>query len=366
MKVTVCSAGNAGRAIAGDCALMGHSVNLFELDRFYSNLEPIQAAGGIEVSGVTQTGTEGFAELEAISTEAAATVPRADLIVVAAPAIGHGDFFEAVIPQLESGQHIWVPTGYWASLRFAKDLRDAGKFDDVIVGEGSIMPYATVDTSGQRDETIEITNIKQYTRAATFPGTDIDGFHDRLSKLYPQYEKSPHLAWTNLEAGNPPIHATMSIPMSGIMYERYREFRFYEECTNLGGRLIDAFDEERMQIASALDTNVISQLEWTKRAYGYTGDNIGKTLRQSDHADMFTSSAFMEMILQEDLAYNYVPMTFLGDALDIPTPVTESMVTVLSVMLDTDYRGMAPTKERLGIRGKDRETLLEYLRSGGQ
>jgi opine dehydrogenase len=343
---------------------MGHTVNLLELDAFRENVASIRAAGGIDVNGVTQSGENGFAQLDTVSTDPGETVPGADLIVVAAPAIGHESFFDVIVPHLEPGQHVWVPTGYWASVRFADDLRDVSLFDDVVIGEGNIMPYATVDSSESPDETIEITNIKRETRVATFPGSDVDAFHDRLSELYPQYEKSPHLGWTNLAAGNPPIHATMSIPMAGIMYERYREFRFYAECTDMGGRLVDAFDDERMEIAAALDADVVSQLEWSERAYGYTGDEIGQTLRQSDHADMFTTSAFMEMILKEDLAYNYVPMSYLGEILDIPTPVTDAMVTVLSIMLETPYRELAPTRNRLGFQQTTREELLAYLRDG--
>jgi glycine/D-amino acid oxidase-like deaminating enzyme len=46
-RLCVCGAGNAGTAIAADCALSGIDVTLFELPQLTGNLQPILDRGGI-------------------------------------------------------------------------------------------------------------------------------------------------------------------------------------------------------------------------------------------------------------------------------------------------------------------------------
>ena len=121
---TVCGAGRAGSAMAADMTLMGYDVNLFELKGLEDSIKPIVEAGGIELSGKTQSGKVGFAKVNKVTTDPKEAIKDADLIMVAAPAFAHQAFFEAFVPHLKKGQCIVVNTGYWASLRLAGLLKE--------------------------------------------------------------------------------------------------------------------------------------------------------------------------------------------------------------------------------------------------
>ena len=108
----VCGAGRAGSSIAADIALMGYKVNLFEIDEFKESIIPIQETGGIELSGKTQSGKEGFAKLNLITTDPEEAVKNSDLIMISAPAFGHKAFFESISSYIGDGQCVLVNTGY--------------------------------------------------------------------------------------------------------------------------------------------------------------------------------------------------------------------------------------------------------------
>jgi len=96
------------------------------------------------------------------------------------------------------------------------------------------------------------------------------------------------------------------------------------------------------------------------KLYGYKGKDLAEAMRKSEHAEMFTDVVFHHGLLMEDLRYFYVSLSELGKALGIPTPVTDSVLTVMSVMTGIDYRDGAttlPTDYQL----KRLETLLEAL-----
>ncbi|MGA2971256.1 MAG: NAD/NADP octopine/nopaline dehydrogenase family protein [Candidatus Bathyarchaeia archaeon] len=356
----VCGAGRAGTTMAADMALMGYKVNLFELDRFRESIEPIMKRGGVELSGKTQSGKTGFAKLNKITTDPREAIDGADLILIAAPAIGHEPFFDALSPFLKDGQCVLVNTGCWASLRMAPMLRKRGVFDKITLGEAHIMPYL----SDKKGYTAHIFNVKQDLKLATFPG-------DRKSKLleiakltYPQYRMVPNVLWTNFGSGNPSVHCPIALPMAGLMLERNEATKFYGEVTACAARLSEAFDRERKAVAKAYGCVVEGELESVKKEYGYTGKDIAEAYRNSIHAERLIPKERIKVILEEDLKFLYVPFVELGKLAGIPTPVTSGMVDVLGTILNVNYWETGVTLEDLGFAGLKVDQIVEYVNTG--
>jgi opine dehydrogenase len=361
LKITVCGGGRAGTSIAADLALMGHKVNLYEVAKLGENVREMQERGGVELTGDTQSGKTGFAQLNSIGTDPRSAVQGADLIMITAPAFAHREFFERILPFLTKGQGIVVNTGYWASLRFAPLLEKAGLENDVTIAETNIMPYAADRLTPTKTH---ILKKKGEMKFAAFPGAKTDQWYSLFRRLYPQTKKVPNALWTNLAAGNPPIHAPMTVPMAGIMYDRYKVFKFYAEATEQGSRLVDACDRERLAVAGDLGVESETEFEWFKKTYGYAGRNIADALRKSEHADMWTPVEFHNALLREDLAYFYVPLIALGDQIGVPTPICKSVIDILGVMLATDYRSEGVTLRMLGLEGLSSKEMVKFVNTG--
>ncbi|MEM3404164.1 MAG: NAD/NADP octopine/nopaline dehydrogenase family protein [Nitrososphaeria archaeon] len=358
---TVCGAGRAGAAIAADIALMGHKVNLYELEQFKQQINPIIEHGGIELSGRSQSGRNGFAKLNKITTNPEEAVEDADLIIISSPAFSHNIFFEYVLPYLKPGQCVLVTTGYWASLRFTDKLKKSGKFGKIVVAESNIMPYLS-DKDGYHSH---ILNLKREIVFSPFPGTTEGRLASLLKLVYPQMRRVPNILYTNLECGNPSVHATFLLPVAGLAFDRYRGCKLYGEATSCGARLVEAFDKERVKVANALDCKVTeTELEAVKKQYGYEGKDAAEAYRKSVHADRFIPAERLKAILMEDLGYFYVPLSRLGSSLGVPTPVTSGIVEVWGAIQEVNYWEKGLTLKDLGLEGLNANQIIKYVNFG--
>ena len=359
--LAVCGSGAAGRAIAADCALKGHEVRLFDLPAFADSVEPLAARGGVEItpdSETTSTKT-GFARLVA-TTDVATAVAGADVIMITAPAMYHDVFVDVLLPHLETGQIVLFNTGYWGCLRQATRL--GGTLPAVTLAESNIMPYICQ----LQGDAVQIGRYKRSFSLAAFPGERIDEVHAVLGRLYPQYEPVPTVLDSNIAAaGNPPIHATLALPVAGYYFDRYGGGKFYQDATIPGARLVSAHDAEREHLARALGCETFqSQFDFDKHSYGYAGKDIAEALRASPHADWFATKAYLEQVISEDIVYGYVPMVRLGAALGIELPVTRGMVDVMGAMLERDYWAEGLELADLGLAGLDAACMGRYVATG--
>jgi opine dehydrogenase len=357
---TVCGAGRAGSTIAADMALMGYKINLFELEAFSRSIEPIIRRGGIDLSGMSLSGETGLAVLNRVTTKAKEAIEESDLIFICAPAFGHRAFFKAIMPYLKEGQAIMVNTGYWASLRIADMLRNEGVLHRIILGEANIFPYLC----DKSEHKVHVYNIKRDIQLATFPGENGDKLFELVKSVYPQHRRVPNVLWTNFAPGNPSVHATLLLPIMGLPFDMFRGCKLYGEATVCGARLVDAFDDERIRVARALDCKVKTAYEWVQEAYGYDGENIAEAFRRSPHAARYIPRERIAEVVSEDIEYFYVPLTELGRTLSIKTPVTNSIIEVMGVMLNLNYWMSGITLERLGLQGMTAKQIINYVNTG--
>ncbi len=362
LRLTVCGAGGAGLAIAADNALKGIAVTLFELPLLEANLVGPRARAGIEVTADSETtaGATGFARLAAVTSDAAAAVAGADVVMITVPAMYHDAFMDVLAPHLSAGQIVLFNTGYWGSLR--QTVRLAGRLPDVTLAESNIMPYICQP----RGDAIHIGRYKRHFSVAAFPGERSAAVYEVVHRIYEQYDPAGTVIDTNIAAaGNPPIHATLTIPIAGYYFDRYMGGKFYQDATVPGARLVDAFDAERERLATHLGSELFEgEFDFDKRSYLYSGRDISEALRSSPHADWHATAAYLEQVCSEDIIYAFVPMVRLGQALGVDLPVTRAMVDIMGVMLQRDYWAEGIDLAALGLDGLELEGIKRFVIKG--
>jgi len=362
-EITVCGSGNAGTAIAADCAFMGLKVNLFELSALQNHLQPIQEAGGIKITDTSETisGKTGFVPLNRITTDPAEALDGVSVIMITVPAMYHTVFFDAIAPFLREGQIVLFNTAYWACLRHLNKLNSIP--DKIILAESNTMPYAS-----QRDKGYEvhITRYKRHFRVAAFPGKASDHVYRILKQIYPQLEKVETVIDIDVASGgNPAMTAPMTIPMAGLFFDRFRGGKLGAMATYPGSKLLNAFDADRERLAKHLgSTRFESQIDYYHKTYGYEGDDMAQIMRKSDIIDWYATSDYIKQLIDEDLLYSYIPMVRLADSLGVDIAATRSMVEVLCIMLEVDYWGKGPQLEDLGIADINTDQLNRLLLTG--
>lgn len=362
-RIAVCGAGNAGLAIAADCAFKGLSVTLFELPELADRVAPLAAAGGVETTPDSQTtsGRTGFAKLDSVTTDAAEAVAGADVVMVSVPGMYHTTFVRALLPHLHAGQILLFNTAFWGSLRHARMVHAAAP--GVILADSSIMPYAA---QRMADDRVHISLYKRTFAVAALPGRASAAVCDVLKGVYEQYEPVDTVLDVNVaHASAPGITLPMILPVAGLYFDRYLGGKFYADATLMGARLVEAYEQERAALSRRLGgIEPLSFPEWQSRSYGYAVDRIDQMMRKSDLIDWYATAPYVEQLIDEYTVYCWIPMLELADAAGVDMPATRAMVTVMGIMLGKDYWELGAASGGLGLQGLTAAQIESLLVNG--
>ena len=179
--IAIIGAGGVGKTMAGDCALAGQKVNLWEQEGFKKNLTNIMRTG-IKLSG-NQFSTYGFerkgiGRLNMATTDMAEAVKGAGNIIVTTIAGAHETVFRELIPLLEDGQVVHIIPDNLGTFEFRKIMRELGCTTKVIVGAWYTAPYGVriVRRGGVTTNECKVEDRITFIRGAALPASDSDDF----------------------------------------------------------------------------------------------------------------------------------------------------------------------------------------------
>ena len=168
---------------------------------------------------------------------------------------------------------------------------------------------------------------------------------------------------TILQNGNNVIHPAVTLLNIGRI-ESPEDFFFYEQgVTESVGRMMKAVDEERMAIANAFGVEIMSEPE--------TGFVQGYMTEKNYHTGYSKAPGFKGILAQtqvdyryltEDVGFGLVLLTDMASVVGVKTPVMDSLITLVSVVLERDYKkeGLR-TLATFGLNGLSKSELLESV-----
>ena len=169
---------------------------------------------------------------------------------------------------------------------------------------------------------------------------------------------------TTLQNGNPIIHPAITLCNVGLIERTNGDFYFYEDgVTPAVGRLVDAVDKERVNIARKLGVTVLPDPE-LGMLQGYQTENNYNTSYQKapGYKGIKAQSSLDYRYFNEDVGYGLVFMSTLGAQIGVPAPHMDSIITLVSTIMQRDYRKERKrTMETLGLSGKNAEELEKLL-----
>ena len=65
--------------------------------------------------------------------------------------------------------------------------------------------------------------------------------------------------------------------------------------------------------------------------------------------------------LTEDIPTGVLPIMELGKAAGVPTPLFQSMVSVIESLLDMDFHTEGRSLKNLGLEGMSKEEIVKYI-----
>ena len=359
MKISVLGTGNGGCAVAFDCAQHGHDVYLWDFEDFGKGIDAIAKAGGITSEG----DLSGFAPITYAGHDLEMVLDGADLVYVVGPAYATESFAKACKPYLEDGQtYIVCPGSCGGGLLFKKILGLKLEDTDVTIAETSTLPYAVRIT--EPGKIAVHLKLRGGLCLATIPGRLVHELLPKVADVYPHMEPARNCMDTILQNGNPTIHPAVSLCNAALIDRTHGDFYFYEEgVTEHVGHLMEAVDDERLALAEALGVSVLRDPD--------LGVLQGYQTEANYHTGYTTAPGFKGIkapasldhrYFNEDVGYGMNFMSDIGKKMGVPTPVIDSMITVISALMKKDYRKEnLRSLRQLGLEDYSPEELLKVL-----
>ena len=369
-KVSVLGAGNGGHALSFHLSKNGYQVMLFEHSDFVKNLEGIKQRGGIEaVDRIVKDGKEiiakinGFTKIELLTTDMQEAMRYSDIVFMIVPSYAQEALFKLAMPHLRNGQIMAILPGNFASLVFKRLMKEVEINRKVIFVEASTIPFACrVVGPGQ----VFIPGFKEALEVATLPATEVCGIADQLRdmltiKLLP-LRNVLEVGFAN---ANMIVHPATAVLNMGVAESRRGAFYFYKEgMSESVSKVQQKIDDERLAIGKGLNLNLGSFVETIKTFYNLNVKSIREFAVTSPIHSSFGYDAPNnphDRYISEDCPYLLVPVYEFGKLLGIPAPAIESVIRIASIYNDTDYFKEGRNLEKLGLSGKSKEQILDYV-----
>ena len=368
--VAVIGAGSGGRSTAGQLALLGARVRLFNLPDLPETpalLGPVRESGGVELSGML--GARRVMVQVADSLEAALADARWVFVSVTAQA--HASLARLMGPFAEGRVFVLLPGRTLGAYAFWRGLQGtpagqaavAANPPSCIVAETHSLPYVARLGSGP---SVTVAAIKKWLALGAIPAGSAVGVCAVLRALWPGLHPVASTLQTGLMNLGAMIHPATMVLNAARVEATGGGYPFYGEAiTPSVAAVIGALDLERRAVAAALGAEVPSLVELTAWSYDLPEGDLLSMLRANRAYEVGLMPAQLaHRYLDEDVPTGLVPIADLARRAGVPAPVTESILQLASIIRGRDYRREGRTLASLGLEGVAVPSLLEALKGG--
>ena len=241
-RITVMSAGNGGQALAGDLAIRGHDVTLYEHPLFESKIKAIRERGNvIEL----ENKVAGRGRLANSTTDAAEALAEAELVYFTAPSYAQEPFFELALSHFRDGQVLVLSPGNFGTFALHRAFTEAGK--RVIVAETDNLPYACVSPEPGR---VDVKGVKKSVTLAALPNSEYARVEAAVKGAFcTAVVRGGNVLQTSLSNTNSIVHCGPMLMNAGRIEGGNAKFRFYAEgMPHSVCRVMEAADCERVAV----------------------------------------------------------------------------------------------------------------------
>ena len=366
VKVSVIGAGNGGMTAAYHFAKQGHSVCLYDSEKFPAQIEAVQSNGGIdaldEAHGVPMI--LGGRETDILATCDPKTAAEfADILVMVAPSFAQEILFEQLLPYLKDEQTIVLMPGNYGGLVLSRIAQEKRPEIKLAFADAISIPWACrIHEPG----VITIMGIKEFLPLSVYPKAMDTSERRRLIKnvlpISVEFLDNPIQAgMENINFGGHPLLTTLSM---GILENFDGNFNYYRDtCSPATSNACAHMDKERLSVGEAYGFPLRTELEAMNALYDMHYDSVYELNRGSvthSKIDKAPNSSHHRYIT-EDVAYLMVPLFELASLANIKLPVVESCIHIASAYNDVDYFTTGRTLKDMGLENMSVEEIVAAM-----
>jgi len=347
----VLGAGNGGRALAAILKHMGHEVK--QWSRSANALTDTGAQRSIEVTGQVTL----CVSIDNVTCNMAEAVDEAEIVFLVVPANAHRDVARLLAPHIRGDQGIVLNPGRTAGVVEVRNtLLECGCHELPIILETQSL-FCACRNCGPHS--VNVISFKKDNNISCIPA---DRFHEvsgKLSAIYKSMTLVPSALHTGLENIGAILHPAPVLLNAGWIESRDIFFpHYYCGISRSVAQFLEKLDDERLRVAQQYGVQVRSVKTWHEDMYGCKGDNLFETLQKnSAYASIDAPRTLMHRYLTEDIPTGLVPISELGHAAGVKTPLMDMLIDLGTVLLGTNFREEGRNLRRLGLEGKSLDAI---------
>ena len=339
MKAAVLGAGSIGKGNSVYLASSGCDVTLW--DRKEDRLSPIR-------NGITASGQrEGLFRIP-VTRELPEALQNADLILVCTIASGHRPVAEAMKGHLPEGADIIVTNCCWGAVEFRQILGEEADRKHVRISETA---GQLILCSSPSPDAVFLKTIKKEVFLACTDPRETDAVLERIAPFYPRFSKASSVLDTSLNNTNMICHGPMALYSFSRLENGEDYLLFRTAATRRVCSVMDKIDAERVRVMEKCGIPVLTNLEILNSFWPDKRDSVYDVLHMTKAYSVTKGPATAEhRFITEDMPFGLVPVVQLGKRFGVPTPSLETVVSALSLVMDTDYFSMGPDLSKLDLK----------------
>jgi opine dehydrogenase len=347
--------------MAAHLALMGFTVTLY--NRTPDHVEIIKTRGGIELMSYEDV-PHGFGKLDLVTSDMGEALERSDAVMVVVPATAHANIAKAAAPYLRDGQIVLLHPGRTGgALEFVHVLNQCRCEADVTVAEAETLLYAA---RSEGPAQARIFRIKDAVPVAALPATRTPLVLDTLAEAFPRFIDGKNVLQTSLNNMGAIFHPALSLLNAARIESTGGEFQFYiDGVTPAVGRILEALDRERVTVAASLGIRAQTGMEWLRRAYEATGEDLHEAIHnQPGYRGIKAPATLKHRYITEDVPMSLVPIAALGQRYGVRVRSMDSIIRMACIVHRTDYWRRGRTLDKLGIEQLSVGEITRYVMEG--
>ncbi|MFA9398622.1 MAG: NAD/NADP octopine/nopaline dehydrogenase family protein [Clostridiaceae bacterium] len=348
MEITIVGTGNGGTAAAAHLSLKGHKVNVLKVSsRESEHFETMKRTKKIKLTGIYGDHVN---DLNIVTDKPELVIPNADIILVYYVTNYHDKVADKISKYLRDNQIIYICPGYMATAIFTNKMESCKNKANPIFVEGETIPYSC---RIKKPGLVSIVSDNYRHPVAVIPKEKEDYTINILQNVIGNLEKRDSIFEVSLHNPNVIIHTIGTLMNISKVEDKNIDYAMYK----------DGFSKSTWKIVKALDDekcDVLGKMGYKKRTY--FDEFLVRTFKEKDGISneegfkIYASQApsgpnnIDNRYITEDIPMGLGLLSYLGNNLEIKTPVADMLIMLASLVLSRDFTSEVRTAEKMGFK----------------
>ena len=355
--VAVIGGGNGAHTMAGDLALRGYHVRMYEQTEFIGRLSVLANTLTIHCTGVVK----GDGKIEMLTDDMGKAIDGADYIAVVTPSFAHEAVAKKLKGLVKKEQVILIYPGGFGALEFKRVLGD----ECPVIVQTNNLPY---DTRLNGPASIFCSG-KSPVNVALFPADADRACLEDVMDISPYARIYEDVLECDLSLVNPSVHSGPCLLNFGAIEQQDLRGKFcmYEHFTFGAAKVDWAIDAERKAVGAAFGYKLTPLEDFCEPRGELRWQDIYQKMHGAPELTPITGpDSIWNRYLTEDCPNGLVPWSELGRLGGVATPVMDGVISIYSVAHERDWRGLGIKADKLGLEGMSVEQIKKYLKTGNK